>query len=346
MRILIIQTAFIGDVALTTPLFAALRRLHPNALFDVVTTPAGAELLAGLTGVTVHALDKKKKSVREGVADTVRSLGLEPFELVFCPHRSPRSLWLGRKVKSSRRIAFRSLWSTVLGYETVPYPAYANETHYVDKVLSLLAPLGVAKVARARPELAVPPADAQSARAKLAAVTTDGKYLVLSPFSVWGTKMWFADRFAQLGAQLSSRYRLPIVLVGSPTPAEQTVGATIAEKITAAGGRALCLVGKTSLGELKEVIRGAKLLVANDSAPVHIAAAFDVPTVAIFGPTVKKWGFFPLATQARVVERESVECRPCHLHGPERCPRGHFRCMDEIQVADVAAAVENILTHA
>lgn len=348
MRILVIQTAFLGDVALTTVLFRALTaRFGKNASIHVVTTPQGKELLSGLTGVTAYSLDKKNKGLREGLAEIRHALGAEPFDLAISVHRSLRSLWLGYSVKAKRRIAFRSFWSRLLGYETVEYPKYSDETHYVDKVLKLFGPLGepMARIER-QPLLAVQPTDALSTRDKLARLDTASGYIVLSPFSVWGTKVWFADRFAQLGISLAKKYRLPIVIIGSPASNERIIGATIAEKIQASGAQALSVAGETSIGELKEVIRGANLLVANDSAPVHVAAAFDVPTVAVFGPTVRKWGFFPLSTRSIVVERLDVACRPCHIHGPERCPQRHFKCMDQIEVADVAQAVENLMRHA
>jgi heptosyltransferase-2 len=76
---------------------------------------------------------------------------------------------------------------------------------------------------------------------------------------------------------------------------------------------------------------------------VHLAAAFDVKVVAIFGPTVKKWGFFPLSSEAVVVERAGLSCRPCSLHGPNSCPKKHFKCMDEITVEEVFSAVQNLI---
>ena len=342
MRILLIQTAFIGDVALTTPLIAALRARFPGAGLHVVATPQGCELLSGLPNVTCHALDKKKNGFFEGLRQMQTSLGSESYDFVFCVHRSLRSLWLGRKVNAKRRIAFRSLLSRAFGYETVPYADYDEAIHYVDKTLGLLDVLGPIPP-RTRPELAVEPRDAAAVELKLARLGRDARYIVLSPFSVWGTKMWFSDRYARLGSLIAERYKCPIVVVGGGDPREAVVAQTIVEKIRATGAEALSLVGQTSLGELKQVIRGAVLVVANDSAPVHIAAAFDVPTVAIFGPTVRKWGFFPLATRSEMVERKDLPCRPCHLHGPQKCPQGHFKCMDEIQVEDVAAAIDRML---
>jgi heptosyltransferase-2 len=155
--------------------------------------------------------------------------------------------------------------------------------------------------------------------------------------------MWFADRFARAGIEISRRFGVDVVVIGGGAGAEKIIGQTITEKIVQAGGKAVNLVGQTSISELKAVIRGAWLVVANDSAPVHIASAFDVPTVAIFGPTVRKWGFFPLSSRSRVVERSDLPCRPCHIHGPQKCPKRHFKCMDQIQVEDVVQAVQNLV---
>ncbi|MBI3544189.1 MAG: glycosyltransferase family 9 protein [Deltaproteobacteria bacterium] len=194
-----------------------------------------------------------------------------------------------------------------------------------------------------RPELVASPGDAERVAAKLRLLAAGKGYVVVSPFSVWGTKMWFADRFARTGAELARRHGLAVVGVGGGAGREAVIGRTIVEKVAEAGGKAVSLVGETSIGELKAVIKGARLVLANDSAPVHVAAAFNVPTVAIFGPTARKWGFFPLSERAIVVERLGLECRPCHIHGPQKCPKGHFRCMNDIQVEDVVQAVENLL---
>lgn len=342
MRILLIQTAFIGDVALTTPLITALRKRFAGSTFHIVTTPQGAELLAGLPDVVCHALDKKKTGLLQSLRQARESLGTEAFDFVFCVHRSLRSLWLGKSISAKRRVAFRSMASRILGYETVPYPSYNESVHYVDKTLALLGVFGSVPP-RTRPELVVEQRDVESVAIKLASIGRDSKYIVLSPFSVWGTKMWFADRYAALGVSIANRYKCPIVVIGGADAREAIVAQTIVEKIQAGGGEALSLVGRTSLGELKQVIHGATLVIANDSAPVHIAAAFDVPTVAIFGPTVRKWGFFPLATNSMIVERQELPCRPCHIHGPPKCPLGHFKCMDQIQVEDVVSAVEKII---
>src|SRR3954447_23575121 len=140
MRILVLQTAFIGDVALTTPFLARLRELHPGARIDVVATPQGCELLDGLENARCVPLDKKELGRVKGMRKVLSELGPKTeYELVFAVHRSLRSLALARKVRSRRKIAFRSFWSKMFRFETVPYPAYSDDTHYADKPLALLS---------------------------------------------------------------------------------------------------------------------------------------------------------------------------------------------------------------
>lgn len=344
MRVLVIQTAFIGDIVLTTPFLIALRDKWADCEIHVVTTPQGCEMLAGLENLTCHSLDKRGTGVLKGMKKVLTEIGRKTeFEFVFVVHRSMRSMALAKKVRAKRRIAFSTFWSRLFKFETVSFPAYDEKTHYADKPISLLKVLGECPKTPL-PTLATDANSQKTAVAKLEKIIRDQRgYIVMSPFSVWGTKMWFADRFAQAGLEISKRLRVPVVIVGSRNSAETVTAKTIEEKIKAGGGKCLSLVGQTTLGELKELIRGAKLVVANDSAPIHIAAAFQVPTVGIFGPTVKKWGFFPLSTKSVVVERNDVACRPCHIHGPTKCPKGHFRCMNEIQVEDVVQAVQNLL---
>jgi heptosyltransferase-2 len=85
-----------------------------------------------------------------------------------------------------------------------------------------------------------------------------------------------------------------------------------------------------------ELIGRSAVIVTNDSSPLHLASAMGTPTVAIFGPTVPDFGFGPLAASNVVVGHESLTCRPCHRHGPRRCPLRHFRCMRELTAELVA----------
>jgi heptosyltransferase-2 len=101
----------------------------------------------------------------------------------------------------------------------------------------------------------------------------------------------------------------------------------------------------TSLGALKSVLSRARLVVANDSAPLHIAIAMGATVVGIFGPTTKELGFFPKAPPGKSATAELAElnCRPCGLHGHNACPLGHFRCMLDLKPEAVLKEAESLL---
>lgn len=105
------------------------------------------------------------------------------------------------------------------------------------------------------------------------------------------------------------------------------------------GADVVNLAGKTSLLEAAAAIDRCALVVSNDSALAHVAAARKVPVIAIFGSTVEEFGFAPYAERAIVAQNEGLPCRPCTTIGRAECPLGHFRCMKDLQPDDVRAAI-------
>ena len=134
------------------------------------------------------------------------------------------------------------------------------------------------------------------------------------------------EYFVQLISRLQTELGVQVVLVGGGHK-----DADLGEKICQLSqGHAANLCGKTSLADLMALMQHFKLFITNDSGPMHIATAFDVPTLAIFGPTTRELGFFPYGEGHRVMEVKGLPCRPCALHGGKKCPLGHFKCMRDI----------------
>jgi heptosyltransferase-2 len=160
-----------------------------------------------------------------------------------------------------------------------------------------------------------------------------GKFIAVAPGSVWFTKRYAC--YTELIDLLSERFKLPIVLLGSPD--DRFLCAELAKSCAFPP---MDLSGKTDLLLSAAIISRAILAITNDSAPAHIAAAVDTPVVAIFGPTVPSFGFVPFSDKSAVVDIGNLYCRPCNHHGSERCPQGHFRCMKELfpqRIVDAAA---------
>ena len=110
-------------------------------------------------------------------------------------------------------------------------------------------------------------------------------------------------------------------------------------------GGAPLLAGRTGLPELAALLQRARVVIANDSGPAHLAAAVGSPVVALFGPTHEAFGFTPRGERVRVISRP-LACRPCTVHGGVRCPRGRRACLDDILPGEVLAAARELLAPA
>jgi len=338
MRFVIAQTSFLGDVVLSTPVFAVLRRRYPAAHITVLVRPDVAAILEGHPHVdAVLTDDKRGRDGGVGSWRVVRTLRAGRFDVAVALHKSFRTAWVLAAAGIGRRIGFRQSPGWFLYHRRVNRnPAQ----HDVERNLSILAGLGMdPEESPVRPYLACHPDAVHRFHTALGQRGVDpARPLVgLAPGSAWATKRWTVDGYAMLLDALQRDLGATAVLLGAPGDA-----AYAAEVQRTAGGAGVNLVGRTDLGMLVAAIDQCVVLVANDSAPVHIAVARDTPVVAIFGPTVPRQGFGPYTDRARVVERD-LPCRPCGRHGGARCPLGTHACMRDITVADVHRAVEEVL---
>jgi heptosyltransferase-2 len=160
--------------------------------------------------------------------------------------------------------------------------------------------------------------------------------IALAPGAKHATKQWIPENFSALGTMLAGDFNARIVLLGGVDERDlcRKVGREIA-------GETVDLSGRTSLLEAAAAIDVCDMVVSNDSAIAHIAAARKRPVIALFGSTVQEFGFAPYGTRSAVVEVEGLYCRPCTTIGRESCPEGHFRCMREITVQHVLEKVQN-----
>jgi heptosyltransferase-2 len=330
---LVIQTAFLGDVVLTTPLLAALAARHGPV--DVVTTPAAAPLLETHAAVRrVIPYDKKGRDRGlGGLLTLARALRAERYDWAYLPHRSLRTALVAWLARIPRRVGFDDGWTRFYS-DVRPRP---KSCHEVDRLLALVDPAltGGAMVAP-RVALVLTGEDRAVTEGFLREHGIGADFVALAPGSIWGSKRW--PYYRELAERLAGT--MGIVVVGGPEDAG--LGEEIVRAVAGGGGRwrAVNACGKLTLRQSAEAIRRAAVLVTNDSAPLHFAQAVDTPTVAIFGPTVPSFGFGPRGPRDRVVGVDGLPCRPCSAHGPPRCPLGHHRCMRSLTVEDVLHAVE------
>jgi lipopolysaccharide heptosyltransferase II len=324
---LVVQTAFLGDVVLTTPLLSVLAERHGPV--DVVTTPAAAPLIETHPAVR-RVIPYAKRGADRGFSGLLRlgrSLRAERYAFAYLPHRSLRSAVLALIARIPRRIGFADGWR-LLYTGSRPRPATGHE---IDRLLTLADVLPHHQTA---PTLGLTAADVAAAEAALRAGGIAGAFAALAPGSIWGSKRW--PHYGALAERLAGR--LDVVVVGG---AEDTpLGAEIGTAVARAGGRSANLCGQLTLRQSAAVMRKAAVLVTNDSAPLHFAQAVGTPTVAIFGPTLPSFGFGPRGPRDQALGVDGLPCRPCSAHGPARCPLGHHLCMQSLRVEDVLHAIE------
>ncbi len=328
-RGLVIQTAFPGDVILTTPLIRrAAERL--GAPVDVVVIPQAADVLANNPHVRdVLVFDKKGRD--RGLAGfwrLARRLKARRYAAAYLAQTSPRSALLAWLARIPRRIGFRSAKGAWF-YTHVVLPL--GEVHQIERLLALAdgAP------DRREPEIYPSARDREAVDALLAETGIEGAFVVLAPGSAWGTKRW--PFYPELARALAPEVALAIV--GGPGDrADARAIRNALRGLPVADG-----AGRLSLLQSGELIRRATVLVANDSAPVHLASATRTPTVEIYGPTVPQFGFATRSLHSRIVEPDPMPCRPCHPHGPAVCPLVHHRCMRDTPVGTVLAEVRTVL---
>lgn len=329
MRSLVVQTSFIGDTVLTTPLLA---HLAEQGSVDVVVTPASAPLLANNPAVgEVIVYDKRGRDRGVlGFARLAARLRRNRYAAAYHAQGSVRSAALSLVGRVPQRVGFVTSAGRHLYTRRVDY--IENE-HHASRLLRLAAEPGAPFAPEMlRPRLYPGKEERGTVDALLREYGWKGEpFVALAPGSVWPTKRW--PQYAALMELVDAR----IAIVGS------SADASLASEIgRAAGARAMDCTGRLSLLASAELIGRATVLVTNDSAPLHLASAMGTPTVALFGPTVPEFGFGPLAPSALVIGRTQLACRPCDRHGPKSCPLGHWRCMREITPRQVADAVQEL----
>ena len=331
MNILIIHTAFIGDIVLSTALVSKVKEKYPDSDIYYLTTPLGKEILKNNPKIKEIIVYDKRGKDKGFVAfiSFVRKIRKLKIDVCLTPHRYLRSSILSLLSGASIRVGYDIASLSFVYNKKIKYD---KTKHEVEKLLSFVDD------SPKRFELEMYPSEKDKIKIDtiLKNFSQNKKIILIAPGSKWFTKKWPEEYFRILIQNLVKRNDLLIVITGGKE--EKEIELNLDSKV-------LDLRGEISLLELAELIKRAILVVSNDSAPIHITSAFpNTRIVGIFGPTVKEFGFFPWSENSKVFEINGLYCRPCAIHGGNSCPEKHFRCMREITTDLVENEIYNYIT--
>jgi heptosyltransferase I len=331
-RILIIKPSSLGDVVHALPVLHLLRRRFPRGHIAWLVAPYCAGLIEGLPDLNETILFDRRRLGRAwrspaALRDLLalkRKLRSSRFDLVLDLQGLLRSAWLTWQTRAPLRVGFANARELAPLAYTHRVPIETMEQHAVDRYLKTLAATGLPT---APVEFHFPVTDA--ARAAIDEMIPPGtRYAVLMPGTNWATKRWPAERFGQLVQPLRDRHGLTSVIAGGPD------AAALAHQIPGATN----LAGKTNLPQLVALLERAEIVIANDSGPLHIAAALGKPLVALFGPTNPvRTG--PYQHNDGVVHLD-IPCSPCYSR---TC--SHTSCLNWLQPDPVLQTVKVQLNH-
>ena len=317
-RILVIQTAFLGDVILASPVWENLHFQFPKAQIDVVVKKGNESLLQAHPFLhQVFIFDKSHKV--KNLWNLGKTLRSHQYDLVINLQRFASSgiltvLARGKETRGFEKNPLSFLFTKKFKHDMKP------NWHEVDRNLSLISDLVTAPIRR--PQLYPSKEDLNSIQ-----IYQEVPYYCLAPTSVWFTKQAPQEIWLKLIDKLGAA-NAQIYLLGAPSDR-----AYLDEIVkNRRNPQVINLAGQLSLLQSAALMAGAKHNYVNDSGPLHLASATNAPVSAFFCSTVPEFGFGPLSENASIIEVKDLDCRPCGLHGHKACPKGHFKCGKDLKI--------------
>lgn len=324
-----VRTAnWVGDAVMTLPAMMAIRETYPDAHITVVANPLVGQLLENHPGCDEVIVYNKRKE-HAGVLGMLRFASLlrrQKFDCAVLFQYAIEAALMATLAGIPRRIGFTTDSRRFLLTHPVPFGEVEKNIHQTDAFLRIVNHYEISTEKKVQ-TLALLEHEREWAKSQL----PESPVVVINPGAAYGAaKRWYPERFAAVGDFLAKEYGMTSVLTGGPGEVE--IGRDIA---AAMQSPVLNFIGQTSVREMMSLIDAASLMITNDSGPMHVGAAFNVPIVAVFGPT-NHTTTSPFSDNYRIV-RHNVECSPCMLR---ECPIDH-RCMDRVTVDDVTNAVQS-----
>ncbi len=328
-RILIIQTAFIGDVVLATALIEKLHTHYPDAAIDFLLRKGNEDLLAGHPYLHKVLIWDKKKGKWSSLKQLIKQVRRTKYDAVINVQRFFATGLLTAFSGASMKIGFNKnplsfLFTKKIKHHIGNSNRYLHETERNQLLIEELTDNVPAK-----PKLYPGTAEYESIKPLQLQ-----PYIVIAPGSVWFTKQYPESKWIDFINKISSS--LQAFLIGGP--ADEALCSRIQSACPGKPVQNLC--GKLSYLQSAALMKAALMNYVNDSAPLHFASAMNAPLTAVFCSTLPSFGYGPLSEMQHIIEVQSaLACRPCGLHGKRNCPKGHFHCAELIRDEQLLATL-------
>jgi heptosyltransferase-2 len=338
-KILVIQTAFIGDVVLATALLESLHQQYPQSSIDIVVRKGNEPLFNEHPFINELIVWDKKQHKYLNWLSILKKIRAKHYDVLINLQRfAATGLWTVLS-NANTTIGFDKNPFSFLFTHKVKHDVSGNGLHEINRNYALINSLGLLTLAM--PKLYPTNSDYEKLK-----VYQAQKYITIAPASVWFTKQFPLTAWVSFINEL--KFEGPIYILGGP--ADKALGDKIINEVvslhSSASKKIINLSGALGFLASAALQQKAVLNYVNDSAPMHFCSAVNAPVVAIYCSTIPAFGFGPLSTNSFIVEtKEKLACRPCGLHGKKQCPLGHFNCAHSIENAQLIAPLLQMAQH-
>lgn len=343
-KTLVLRLSSIGDIILSSPLLRVLRKSAGNsAQIDFVVRKEYAELVQYSHHLSiVHEYDIE--TGYKGLQELAKHLRAEKYDLVIDIHDSIRTKLLRVACQAKDVVVLDKRkferWLLV----NLKRNAYNDTLSVAERYIETVESYGITNDDKGL-EIFIPDSTLFEISGKMGKLRLNQfeKVIGVCPGSKHFTKRWQKEKFAEVAARAAKEFNVKILLFGGREEIQDCEFVKEAVERRVSGNSVSNFAGEFSLLESAAAMEFCDVIVTNDSGLMHLAAAKQKKIVAIFGSTVKEFGFAPYGTESVVIENNNLDCRPCTHIGRKECPKGHFKCMEEIGVEEVYTSVKRML---
>jgi heptosyltransferase-2 len=324
VKFLIIRFSSIGDIVLTTPVVRCLRKKFPDAQIHYLTKQAFATI------VLRNPYLNKIHVLKDDLNAMIDELKNENFDHVIDLHHNLRTLRIKQTLNNINSFSFNKLniqkWVFVnLKINVMP------EKHIVDRYMETVKSFGVVNDGLGLDYFIN---DNEVVSQNDIPISHLHGYIGIVIGAAHNTKKLPVHKLQEL----CSRINHPIILLGGKDDHENAIQIATIDPV-----KIYNACGKYTLNESADLVRRAKLVVSHDTGLMHIAAAFKKNIISVWGNTVPSFGMYPYHTNHEIFEVKKLWCRPCSKIGYDKCPIGHFKCMEKISITDIVNSVNVLL---